>query len=189
MNPYVIAGLGLGGLALLVSSDAKASVEPLLNFEPDYTPLIGYESDDFMLQHDLNLQAYLAVLRAGESGGDYQALYGGGRFRSFADHPTFTEGFEGARTSAGPTHAAGAYQFQPGTWKEAQKALNLPDFSPSSQDQAAVFLIKRRGAYSAVLEGETAVAQTLLRNEWASLNDRGLGWVNSVFTANGGAIA
>lgn len=179
MNPYLIVAAG-AGLALFAGS-AVASINP----DP--------ESDDYSselpLNYDENLNAYLAVLRAGESSDNYKALVGGGEFQSFADHPSVTEGFEGIVTSAGPSHAAGAYQFQPGTWKEAQAALGLPDFSPASQDQAAIFLIKRRGAYQAVRSGYLEVAQQLLRNEWASLADRGQSWVNTVYADNGGTFA
>ena len=46
--------------------------------------------------------------------------------------------------NAGKTSsAAGRYQFLQGTWDEARNALGLPDFSPESQDAAAVWLAER----------------------------------------------
>jgi lysozyme len=181
MNPYVLpAALGVGVLLLAQGAGATAPLSI------PYDEELGYEGP---LDYDQNLDAYLAVLRLAESSNNYKALVGGGNFTSYADHPTPGEGFEGIVTPFGPSHAAGAYQFQPGTWREARAALGLPDFSPASQDQAAVFLIKRRGAYAAVRAGDTGLAQSLLRNEWAGLEARGLSWVNDVFTANGGYLS
>lgn len=179
MNPYVLGAVGVGVLLAVTGSDVAHAYEP---FEEGY-PV------DYGQTEQANLAAFLAVLRLGESSDDYRSLYGGGRFRSFDDHPTFGEGFEGAIVQGRPTHAAGAYQFQPGTWREAQKALGLPDFSPESQDEAAVFLIRRRGALQAVKEGKMTKARELLTKEWASLPDRGDEWIAATFVANGGTLA
>lgn len=77
--------------------------------------------------------------REGES--PYTTLYGGGQFRDLSKHPDqVVIGGEGSPNSA----AAGAYQFMPSTWNEAQKALGLKDFSPESQDLAALYEADRR---------------------------------------------
>lgn len=122
-----------------------------------------------------NVAAFLAVVRAGEgtAGPDgYRTLFGGGLFDSFADHPR-----QAFKSKWGWTSAAGAYQFMvaiPGktkvdTWTECVKALNLPDFSPESQDLAAVFLIDRRKALDDVLAGRVEAAIARCADEWASL--------------------
>lgn len=119
-----------------------------------------------------NLRAFLALLRwcegtSGENG--YRTIVGGSLFTDFSDHPrllksgTFSSGKEWKST------AAGAYQFLASTWDECKSALDLPDFSPESQDQAAVFLIKRRGALHAIEEGDLDNAITICNKEWASL--------------------
>ena len=90
-----------------------------------------------------NLRAFLAVIRAGEGTADadgYRRHYGGSHFDSYADHPRKVI-TAGRWTSS----AAGAYQFLSRTWDECAKALALPDFSPASQDLAAVFLIRMVG--------------------------------------------
>jgi len=77
--------------------------------------------------------------REGES--PYTTLYGGGQFKDFSRHPDqVVIGGKGSPNSA----AAGAYQFMPSTWNEAQQALGLKDFSPESQDLAALFEADRR---------------------------------------------
>ena len=118
-----------------------------------------------------NLRAFLYLIRycegtSGENG--YRTLFGGGLFDSFADHPrqkiTRTLGGKPITSSA-----AGAYQFLTRTWDECARALGLTDFSPESQDRAAVFLIKRRGALPAVEAGNLDEAIRLCNKEWASL--------------------
>ncbi len=52
---------------------------------------------------------------------------------------------------------------------ECQQALRLPDFSPQSQDWAALHLIRERGAMSAVDAGRLSMAIDLCAAIWASL--------------------
>ena len=94
----------------------------------------------------------------------YRLLYGGGTFHSLARHPEIT--VQRRYRSA----AAGAYQFLPATWRAAAQQLNLPDFGPASQDQAALHLVERRGALSRFdREGLSADVLSQLAPEWASL--------------------
>ncbi len=98
----------------------------------------------------------------------YQILFGGGRFHDLTRHPEKVIS-KGRYTSA----AAGAYQFLPPTWKIAKKALNLRDFGPDSQDQAALFLIQRRCALDMADKGElTKDLVAKLAPEWASFPKR-----------------
>ena len=93
----------------------------------------------------------------------YHTLYGGGRFASLARHPEIV--VVKRYTSA----AAGAYQFLPGTWKEASRKLQLASFRPENQDQAALYLVDRRGVLDLIdREGLTASAMAVLAKEWAS---------------------
>lgn len=114
-----------------------------------------------------NVQAFLRVLRAGESSQDdvaYRTMYGGGTFASFQDHPRIKN------TAAGITStAAGAYQFLEKTWNGLDAQYNFPDFSPATQDFAAVALIKGRGALNDVLAGRFDEAVRKCSREWASL--------------------
>ena len=114
-----------------------------------------------------NVQAFLALIRYTEGAG-YQTLFGGGIVDSLEDHPRIAI----TRTLGGKpitSTAAGAYQFLSRTWDECKKALGLPDFSPPSQDRAALYLIERRRALPAVLEGDWPTALERCNREWASL--------------------
>ena len=65
--------------------------------------------------------------------------------------------------------AAGAYQFLPGTWQDVSRSLDLPSFAPEHQDQAALHLVKKRGALQEVdRNGLTKTAMNSLAPEWAS---------------------
>lgn len=119
---------------------------------------------------DTNVGAFLRMTRFCEGTADdlgYQRLVGGGEFESFADHPRRL--IEIARYKI-KSSAAGAYQFLQGTWDEMATLYQLPDFSPQSQDLAAIGLIHRRGALEDVLAGRIEVAITKCNKEWASFH-------------------
>lgn len=122
-----------------------------------------------------NLSAFLRMIRVSEgtSGADgYSILVGGGHFSSFADHPRTLVWLQNLGINSS---AAGAYQILRRTWDAVASALGLPDFSPASQDLAAVELIRRRGALADVRAGRFAVALEKCKKEWASLPGAGYG--------------
>lgn len=112
----------------------------------------------------LNTIRYAEGTWKGGSLQGYRILYGGSTFASLSRHPRITV------TRRYTSAAAGAYQFLPQTWDEASARLRLKDFSPASQDQAALYLIERRGALRDVDQRglNTAVMERLAR-EWASI--------------------
>lgn len=87
-------------------------------------------------------KAVLNSISAGESP-DYNTMYGGGRFDEMRDHPRQNIPIRSGPNAGRTSSAAGRYQFLQGTWDEAKNALNLPDFSPDSQDAAATWLAAR----------------------------------------------
>lgn len=141
-----------------------------------------------------NVQAFLRVIRQGESSQDddaYRLFFGGSHFESFADHPR-TKHTAGKWTST----AAGAYQFLMGTWDGLVKQYKFPDFSPQNQDLGAVALIAGRKALDDVLAGRIHEAIRKCAAEWASLPGSTYGQPTQalktaleVFTAYGGTIA
>lgn len=121
-----------------------------------------------------NVQAFLRVIRQGETSQEadaYRWIVGSTRkapqlVDTFADHPRRRVFIPSLRVWS---TAAGAYQFLQGTWDECARALGLTDFGPASQDLAAVFLIRRRGALPALLAGDIEGAIAKCAAEWASL--------------------
>lgn len=114
-----------------------------------------------------NVQAMLRVIRAGEGTADeagYRRIFGGQLFSSYADHPRVLVTKGGYRSTA-----AGAYQILESTWDETRKMMGLSDFSPASQDKAAVGRIAARGALPDVLAGRFDTAIKKIAKEWASL--------------------
>jgi muramidase (phage lysozyme) len=104
----------------------------------------------------------------------YQTMFGGGKFDTTKgwQHPDKV-----IRSGGYASSAAGAYQFLQPTWQGTAKALGLPDFSPKSQDLAALYLIdKKRGALDPFLKGEKfGTVTNKLAPEWASLPTSGGG--------------
>lgn len=116
-----------------------------------------------------NLAAFLRVIRVIESGGDnYDMIVGGQRLTSFAEHPWVLQ--PNRPYPAGyNSNASGAYQFLSTTWKIARDAAGVRDFSPASQDAAAVAILKfpwRNGAYADVVAGRFNSAMAKLVLEW-----------------------
>jgi lysozyme len=132
-----------------------------------------------------NLAAFLAMIRRYESSDDYRVMWGGSHFQSFADHPRILNEYAGRRSTA-----AGAYQIIAPTWDTViQPALNLPDFSPQSQDTAAVYLIQRRGALPAVNAGDFDRAVDLLTSEWEALRVNSRAALAQTYAGAGGTLA
>jgi len=93
----------------------------------------------------------------------YRILYGGGQFEDLSRHP------DRVVVKRYSSAAAGAYQFLPSTWQEVAQRLDLPSFAPEHQDQAALHLVKKRGALQEIdRNGLTKAAMNRLAPEWAS---------------------
>jgi len=113
----------------------------------------------------------------------YDVLAGGKLFHSYADHPRIkvklrADDLTTPRDESLSSTAAGRYQFLVRTWDGLVAKLGrrvLPDFSPESQDRAAIELLKQRGAYSLIREGRVYEAINACRKEWASLPGAGYG--------------
>ncbi|MFJ5389509.1 lysozyme [Pectobacterium sp. CHL-2024] len=119
-------------------------------------------------------RSYLdAISRAeGTSGymnSGYHTMFGGGQIASLADHPRQLKDFQQTDGTWNKTSAAGRYQFTQKSWDEAAAALGLNDFSPQSQDMAALWLIQRAGQLDNVLNGDFMTATNNLGGVWASL--------------------
>jgi lysozyme len=132
-----------------------------------------------------NVTAFLRTIRTAEgtAGPDgYSTMVGGALFRGFHDHPRVLVTIN-SRGKEIKSSAAGAYQILRGTWDEVRSRLGLTDFSPASQDRAAVELIRRRGALADVRAGRFADALEKCKKEWASLPGAGYGQPEKTFGA------
>lgn len=125
-----------------------------------------------------NIRAFLDMLahaegtdRYGDQDG-YNVIVGGGLFDSYADHPRVLIDLPryGIKSSA-----AGRYQFIRSTWDDLVRRCKLPDFSPASQDIAAIALIKQCGAIEDIESGRIRTTIHKCRKIWASLPGAGYG--------------
>lgn len=100
----------------------------------------------------------------------YWIMFGGGLMPSLDRHPDRV-----IRSARYASAAAGAYQFMPPTWAMVTRSLGLPThgpnaFGPQVQDQAAIYLIQRRGALALADRGEfSPELSNRLAPEWASI--------------------
>lgn len=120
---------------------------------------------------EANERAFLDMIAwaegtSGENG--YRMLFGGGLFDSYADHPRIYVPFGNTSSSA-----AGRYQILARTWDGVRGKLGLTDFSPTSQDAAALELIRERGALNDVRAGRVQDAIAKVAKVWASLPGAG----------------
>lgn len=144
-----------------------------------------------------NVRAFLAMIRRFESNGKYNVLYGGGTFDSYAQHPDVKVPFTNPKTGrADYSTAAGAYQINYPTWNLILSKAGSGDFSPASQDAAAVWLLKLNGALDPIMQGDFATAIELASKTWASLpytdsmqNHVSLAQAQTIYSDAGGVFA
>lgn len=99
----------------------------------------------------------------------YNTIFGNERFGDLSRHPNVRKQFKQTDGKINETTAAGRYQFLKPTWDGLASQYGLRDFSPQSQDIAAVALIAQRGALDDVLKGNYRAAIQKLGSTWASL--------------------
>lgn len=155
-----------------------------------------------------NMRAFLALLGYSEGTDSqpdpYRVCYGYRHtIADLSDHPAVTGEWRGEPLDGlGPAYvgkvstAAGRYQLIRPTWLACKRALGLPDFSAASQDAAAVYLIRQRGAASLIEQGRIPDAINRLGAEWASLPSSSSGQPQrrlyallDAFTEAGGSLA
>ena len=121
--------------------------------------------DNPLTRQWLDLIAYAEGTDSARRGGGYDVMFGGGRFQDFSRHPDVVVSTKGFPKGSA---AAGRYQFMPGTYAGAQKALGLQGFGPQEQDLAAIYLMKQRGV-DPTKDPITPQTIAKLAPEWASL--------------------
>jgi lysozyme len=123
-----------------------------------------------------NLQAFLNMIAvsegtAGKGDNGYNVIVGGALFESYDDHPRKLVWLRPGLAST----AAGRYQLLSRYYDAYKKQLNLPNFSPLSQDLIAIQQIRERGALEYIEKGYINVAIDKVKNIWASLPGAGYG--------------
>lgn len=159
-----------------------------------------------------NTAAFLMLIRRAEGtadAGGYNRIFGGASFEDMSDHPHKAVPFTDRRTGQRLySTAAGAYQFMAAsqtpsggwtkvnTWGVLKARIGLQDFSPASQDRAAVQLITDAGALRDVQAGNVEAAVQKVRRIWASMPGAGYGqpektmaYLRDVYAAAGGQFA
>lgn len=149
-----------------------------------------------------NLDAFLSMIAHSEGTaaiGDrgYNCLVGSTLqkpvlFDSYADHPRIKVRLRADLVST----AAGRYQILARYFDAYKSRLNLPDFSPASQDAIAVEMIREQRALPDVHAGRFEEAVAKVANIWASLPGAGYGQhennladLRQAFTSAGGVVA
>lgn len=124
-----------------------------------------------------NVCAFLDMLAhsegtAGKGDDGYNVIVGGALFDDYSDHPrqrVFIPRIHDYST------AAGRYQLLERYFDAYKKLLDLPDFSPESQDRIAIQQIKERRALGLIQQGQFDAAVARCSNIWASLPGAGYG--------------
>lgn len=132
--------------------------------------IVGYD------RSDPEQNAFLASIRAGESSGYSNPYFVGNGGRDLSGVSTDQFGFP-IWDGVGNSHAAGAYQFQPGTWKEVASKFGLNFQSKADQDEGAWYNAQTK--YAAATGGASLDAdldaglfqkvQQALGQEWTSI--------------------
>lgn len=147
-----------------------------------------------------NLAAFLNTIAGSEgtpnipgSDNGYRALFGGGVFASYADHPRIR--FPLPRLSL-VTTAAGRYQLLARYYDAYKHLLGLTDFSPLSQDKIAIRQITECKAMDDITAGRFSAAVAKCAHIWASLPGAGYNQpenkimtLEQFYTQSGGILA
>ena len=140
-------------------------------------------------------QALLNAIASKESGGRYNVRYtpqGGATFEGYDSHPGIYE-----RGPAGPSSAAGRYQFVKSTWDSLPaEAKGDGKFTPENQDRAALWLARRDyasrggGNLDDVLQqqGLTPSVLKTLAPTWAAFGGRPDGIIQAYNDTLGGKV-
>lgn len=135
-----------------------------------------------------NVQLFLDLLAEAEGASKgYRTLFGGSTIEDLSDHPRkFQDYYNSRANKIERTSAAGRYQFKQDSWDEQAKRLGLTDFSPKSQDLAAIGLMMYKPkVFEALKAGDFDTAIKGFGSFWASLPSsphnqphRSQAWVN-----------
>jgi muramidase (phage lysozyme) len=123
-----------------------------------------------------NIQAYLLVIRRGETSLDTLAYYKrfNGLLLTLNVNPEISKIWHGnVKHKSVPSSAVGAYEFRNTydhpTWPDIANLFDFKDFKPWNQDIGAVYLLDKRHAIADILKGDIVSAIKKTNHEWTSL--------------------
>ena len=117
-----------------------------------------------------NVRKFLDVIASAEGvKHGYNTIFGNERFNDLSKHPNVRKQFKQTDGKMNVTSAAGRYQFLKPTWDDASWRYGLRDFSPQSQDIAAIGLLIQNGSLPYILRGDYQTAIGKSGGTWASL--------------------
>lgn len=117
-----------------------------------------------------NVRKFLDVIAKAEGvKHGYNTIFGNERFNNLSAHPNVRKQFKQTDGKMNVTSAAGRYQFIKSTWGEQARRYKLKDFSPQSQDIAAIGLLIQNGSLPYILKGDYQTAISKSGGTWASL--------------------
>lgn len=120
--------------------------------------------------NDPKVRKYLDVIAMAEGvKHGYNTIFGNERFGNLNAHPNVRKQFKQTDGKVNYTTAAGRYQFLKPTWDGLTRQYGLKDFSPQSQDIAAIGLLIQNGALPHILKGDYQTATRKSGRTWASL--------------------
>lgn len=124
-----------------------------------------------------NQKAFLDMLSHsegtfGQGDNGYNVMVGDTLFDSYADHPRQMVWIASIQKFSS---AAGRYQILARNYDAYKTMLDLPDFSPASQDAIALQMLKEAGSLTALLDNNLEAAIDLAAHLWASLPGAGYG--------------
>jgi muramidase (phage lysozyme) len=137
-----------------------------------------------------NVRKFLDFTAAAEgtTNHGYNTQVGGSKFDDLSQHPNKPT----VTTADGTSTAAGRYQITGTTWASLQRKHGFSDFSPVNQDRAAVALLKEKGAYEDVANGNYENAINKTGDVWASFPSskykqpkKSWDWANKFLGTNG----
>jgi muramidase (phage lysozyme) len=138
---------------------------------------------------DNNTSAFLAMIAWAELGPEllaasdrgYNVIVGSTPlfpklFHSYHDHPRITVELRDKKGNViGRSSAAGRYQILKRIFDSYKTRLELPDFSPASQDKIAMQLIRECKAIEDINNGNIEQAIVKVKSRWASMPGAGYG--------------
>jgi hypothetical protein len=147
--------------------------------------------------NDPNQSRFLSALALGESGskGSPTVGFGGVDLSGSATDAYGFPQWAGSITPYGPTHAAGTYQFQPGTWDGIAEQYGLNFANPADQNAGAWYLAQQTYAQKtggnledAIANGDYGGIASALGGQWQSLRTDPHQFIDAITSGTGAAI-